>query len=191
MPLGMLPAGVEQAWLRQVHSACVLEASAGASGEGDALVTSLPGLAATVVTADCVPVLVASPEAVAAVHAGWRGVVAGVVPAALDELRARGGLERAVAWLGPAIGACCYEVGEEVAARVAAAAGTDVRRAGERGRPHLDLSRAVAAQLAAAGVERIVRVEACTRCRAEWLWSHRRDGDGCGRNLAMIWRRAG
>ncbi|KAB2958443.1 MAG: laccase domain-containing protein, partial [Thermoanaerobaculia bacterium] len=61
-------------------------------------------------------------------------------------------------------------------------------RPGARGRPHLDLPSAVAAQLGAAGVERIVHVDVCTRCRAEWLWSHRRDGEGCGRNLALIWR---
>ncbi|KAB2959206.1 MAG: polyphenol oxidase family protein, partial [Thermoanaerobaculia bacterium] len=114
----LLPESVAPAWLRQVHSARVLEAAAGACGEGDALVTGRAGVAATVATADCVPVLLAVPGAVAAVHAGWRGVVAGVVPAALERVRERGDLARAVAWIGPSIGPCCYEVGEEVAAQV-------------------------------------------------------------------------
>ena len=188
LPRGLLPGDVAPAWLRQVHADGVREATAGACGEGDALVTDRPGIAATVATADCVPVLVASPGAVAAVHAGWRGIVAGVVAAALERLRDRGGLDRSVAWIGPSIGSCCYEVSEEVAGRVGEAAGADVRRAGTGGRPHLDLAAAVAAQLGAAGVEHIVSVDLCTRCRPEWLWSHRRDGEGCGRNLAMIWR---
>jgi YfiH family protein len=188
LPAGILPAGVASAWLRQVHSARVVEAAAGACGEGDALITAQRGLAATVATADCVPVLVATPAAVAAVHAGWRGIAGGVVAAALARLRAHGGLEAGVAWVGPAIGACCYEVGEEVAARVVEAAGAGARREGRGARPHLDLAHAVAAQLAAAGVGRIVRLAPCTRCRSDWLWSHRRDGEDCGRNLSMIWR---
>jgi YfiH family protein len=186
LPTELLPAGVERAWLRQVHSARVLEAVPGVGGEGDALVVRRPGLAATVATADCVPVLIAAPAALAAVHAGWRGIAAGVVPAALARL---GELRGATAWIGPAIGPCCYEVGDEVAAAVVgvSAAGACVVP-GESGRPHLDLASAVAHQLGAAGVGRIVTVGACTRCHPEWLWSHRRDGAAAGRNLALIWK---
>jgi YfiH family protein len=191
LPAGILPAGVAPAWLRQVHSARVLDTVAGACGEGDALVTGQRGLAATVASADCVPVLISTPGAVGAVHAGWRGVAAGIIPAALARMSAHGGLERGIAWVGPAIGACCYEVGEEVAARVVEAAGAETRREGRGARPHLDLAHAVAVQLAAAGIERIVCLGLCTRCRPEWLWSHRRDGEGCGRNLSMIWRGPG
>ena len=125
----------------------------------------------------------------AAVHAGWRGIAAGIVSetvAALPEAP-----ENVTAWIGPAIGPCCYEVGEEVAEQVAAAARRDVVRPGPRGRPHLDLPGAVAAQLAAAGVSRVVVVSACTRCESESLWSFRRDGRGTGRNLSFIWLRPG
>ncbi len=182
-PAALLPAGVVPAWLRQIHSATVLEARAGACGEGDALIARGGGLAATVAVADCVPVLLAGARGVAAVHAGWRGLVAGVVPAAVARLGAV-----AAAWIGPAIGPCCYEVAEEVAAAVVAASAAGVRRAGPRGRPHLDLAAAAAAQLAAAGVGAATILRHCTRCRAEWLESHRRDAERAGRNLAAIWR---
>jgi len=76
-----------------------------------------------------------------------------------------------------------------VAAAVVAAARRDVSRPGPRGRPHLDLAAAVAAQLAAAGVEEIRSLGVCTRCHPEWLASHRRDGAGAGRNRAWILRR--
>jgi YfiH family protein len=180
----LLPGDVERCWLRQVHSSRVLDAPApGLRGEGDALVVRVPRLAAEVATADCVPVLIASDAGVAAIHAGWRGIAAGVVPAALARL---GGRHRR-AWIGPGIGPCCYEVGEEVARAVTGASTGEARRPGSGARPHLDLARAVVAQLDAEGVGTIVRVEACTRCRGEWLWSHRRDGAGAGRNLSFIW----
>ena len=186
--------------LKQVHSARVVEVEAGGShGEGDALVTARRDLALSVITADCVPVLLASRDRVAAVHAGWRGFVAGVVPAALARLREsgeRGGNDvsdgrdaRVVAWIGPAIGGCCYEVGEEVAAPVVAASAPEVVTPGPRGRPHLDLARAVELQLRHAGVDDVRRFGPCTRCSAELLWSYRREGKRAGRNIAYIWRR--
>ena len=186
-----LPAGAGTSWLRQVHAAGVVEARAGSCGEGDALVVRGPGLAAAIATADCVPIVVAAdgPEsAVAAVHAGWRGLAAGVLAAAVARLP---GGANVAARIGPAIGPCCYEVGEDVADAVARASSSAVRSAGPRGRPHLDLAAAAAAQLAAAGVTRISRVVACTRCRADWLWSHRRDGEGAGRNLTLAWLEPG
>jgi YfiH family protein len=187
----LLPADVERAWLRQIHSAYAVNAVPGSCGQGDALVTDRAHLALIVASADCVPVLLATPRAVAAVHAGWRGVAAGVVAVAVRELLAGGAApESAVAWIGPAIGRCCYEVGTDVAEAVAAASAPEVVEAGPRGRPHVDLGRAVALQLRAAGVRRITWLEHCTRCREEWLWSHRRDGEGAGRNLAAIWRDA-
>ena len=186
----LLPAGVARAWLHQVHSNRVVEAAPGACGEADALVTTRPGLAAIVATADCVPVLLASPAAIAAVHAGWRGVTAGVIAATVERLARHGGAREMAAWIGPAIGPCCYEVGPEVARRVAEAGGAECVREGPRGRPHADLALAVARQLAAAGVGRLVAVPWCTRCHPEWLWSHRRDGEAAGRNLALIWRAA-
>ncbi|HEV7785250.1 MAG TPA: polyphenol oxidase family protein, partial [Thermoanaerobaculia bacterium] len=110
--VGEEPAAPPLAWAKQIHSAVALPAQAGACGEGDALYTVETGLALSVVTADCVPVLLAGPEGLAAVHAGWRGIVGGAIPAALD--RMTGDSAERTAWIGPAIGPCCYEVGEDV-----------------------------------------------------------------------------
>ena len=184
-PAGLLPDGVERSWLTQVHSARALDAAPGPCGEGDALVVRRAALAATVAVADCVPVLLAGAGGAAAVHAGWRGLAAGVIPAAVERL---GAVE--AAWIGPAIGPCCYEVSEEVAAAVVAASAAEVRRAGARARPHLDLARAASLQLARAGVGAVTLLRHCTRCRSEWLESHRRDGERAGRNLALIWLEA-
>ncbi len=172
------------AWLRQVHSAAVLEAASGCCGEGDALVTARRGLALAVATADCVPIVVGSERGLAAIHAGWRGIARGIVAAAVERLDRR---ERLAAWIGPAIGPCCYEVDWPVAEQVAAAAApAEVIRAAAAGKPHLDLRTAVLAQLAAAGVERTTVVAECTRC-SPLLWSYRRDGRGAGRNHTFAW----
>ena len=179
-------ARLETAWVKQVHSARVREAIAGDCGEGDALWTTAPDLAVLVVTADCVPVLLGGEGTVAAVHAGWRGIAAGLVETAVEVLPLSP--MRLTAWIGPAIGPCCYEVGDEVAREVCAAAGADVTHPGRGARPHLDLAAAVAAQLARAGVEDVRRVAACTRCSADRLASYRREGHGAGRNAALIWR---
>lgn len=164
------------AWARQIHSAMVLPARPGHCGEGDALFGEAPGLALSVVTADCVPVLLAGPSGLAAVHAGWRGLVSGVIPAALEKL---GGAE--TAWIGPTIGTCCYEVGEEVAERFPSEAVVPGPK------PHLDLIAAARVQLK--DVEDVRVVEICTRCAADELYSYRREGKGVGRNVGFIWRR--
>jgi hypothetical protein len=178
------------AWARQVHSADVLRAAAGECGEGDALWTGEGGLALSIATADCVPVLLPGPEGLAAVHAGWRGMASGVIPRTVETIARQLGADPArwSAWIGPSIGACCYEVGEDVAARVAAASAPEVAVPGPAGKPHLDLAAAALAQLRAAGVGSVVRVAACTRCDEATLWSYRREGRGAGRNLAFIWR---
>lgn len=170
-----------------MHGGAVVEARPGHSGSADALVSGRDDLALVVVTADCVPVLLGAGGRIAAVHAGWRGIVAGVVPAAISRLAA--GAASVTAWVGPAIGVCCYEVGEEVAGQVVAAAGSSrcVHRAGGA-RPHLDLRSAVEAQLVAAGVAEVRHLDLCTRCHPEWLWSYRREGPRAGRNLAGITR---
>jgi YfiH family protein len=139
------------------------------------------------VTADCVPVLLGGGSRIAAVHAGWRGIAAGIVGAALTRLGVPG--RELIAWLGPAIGACCYEVGDEVAREVAAASGSAVVADGPRGRPHLDLAAAVAAQLRRGGVEQLRTVDRCTRCDDGRLWSYRREGPEAGRNVAFVWLR--
>lgn len=172
------------AWAKQVHSARALPARAGACGEGDALFGDQVDLALSVVTADCVPVLLAGPRGLAAIHAGWRGLVSGVIP---ETLKAAGA---GTAWIGPAIGPCCYEVGEDVAAQVAAASEAEVIVSGPAGRPHLNLVAAARRQLADAGVGEIHSIASCTRCDGERLYSYRREGRGAGRNMAFIWRRS-
>ncbi|HMA18139.1 MAG TPA: polyphenol oxidase family protein, partial [Thermoanaerobaculia bacterium] len=125
------------------------------AGECDALLTHLSGVALVVQTADCVPVLLAAPDAVGAIHAGWRGAVADVVGAAAATfLRLTREPESVRAWIGPAIRSCCYEVGGDVAAQFA---GDFVRASGD-GRYRLDLPAAVRSRLVSAGVppERIV-----------------------------------
>lgn len=164
--------------------------------EGDALWTDRPGIALSVITADCVPVLLAERDGdrIAAVHAGWRGLVAGVIARAIETLGAPP--ELLDAWIGPAIGTCCYEVGDDVAAAVVGATAPHVMVPGETdaesgasGRPHLDLTAAARHQLGAAGLEAVRTVEACTHCDPERLWSYRREGPGGGRNVAYVWRR--
>jgi YfiH family protein len=180
--------------LKQVHSARVARVDGpGSAGEGDALITAQRGLALSVITADCVPAVISMGDAIAAVHAGWRGVVAGVVPAAVEELRAVAAASAnaapPVAWIGPAIGVCCYEVGSDVATQVVAASGEAVATPGPAGKPHLDMARAVELQLRRAGIGDVRRLGPCTRCEPELLWSYRRDGAKAGRNIAYIWMR--
>lgn len=188
-------------WARQVHSARLLRVggqspASSPCGEGDALLTSATDVALAVVTADCVPVLLAGARGVAAVHAGWRGLAAGIIGASVLALKPT------EAWIGPSIGPCCYEVGEEVAAEVERALDAGKSRAeperesmkvrwpGRGSRPHLDLYRAAELQLLAAGVGKIQTHRICTRCHPQWLASYRRDGKGAGRNIALVWRPA-
>lgn len=178
------------AWLKQRHGTeAVRVEDPGFGGDGDAVIVSRIGVAATVFVADCVPVLIAAGENVAAVHAGWRGLANIVLASAIRELRRAGAADpaRAEAWIGPAIGPCCYEVDEDVAGRVESASGAEVviRRPGQR--PHLDLPLAASIQLAGLGVARVSRSGCCVRCDPNW-WSYRRDGARAGRNYAFIWR---
>ena len=181
---------VSPAWLKQCHGAEALRAEEpGFRGEGDALIVSRPGVAATVFVADCVPVLIAAGASVAAVHAGWRGLAGGVLASAMRTLRRAGVTDPAAAeaWIGPAIGPCCYEVDEDVAGQVASASGSGVvvRRPGRK--PHLDLALAASKQLGALGVGCTASCVPCVRCDSGW-WSYRRDGARAGRNYAFIWR---
>lgn len=185
---------------RQVHGARVLEVGGVEAGgpaadrpelaEADALLTRRRGVALSVVTADCVPLLLEAGEWVAAVHAGWRGIVAGVVAAAAERLEAAGAPppERWRAWIGPANAACCYEVGNDVAEAVAAASSARAVIPRPGGRPRLDLVVAVRSQLVACGVEGVSWLVRCTECDHRHLWSYRRDGTGAGRNHAFVWR---
>ena len=161
---------------RQTHSATVHRATAGARGEpGDGLWTDEPGVPVLALGADCLPVALAREPGerpgVAVLHVGWRGLLAGIVEAGTAAL---GG--RQAAAIGPGIGPCCFEVGEEVAEPFRARFGDDVMR----GR-NLDLWTAVEQALRDAGVERIERVDLCTSCHPELFFSHRRDAGVTGR----------
>jgi purine-nucleoside/S-methyl-5'-thioadenosine phosphorylase / adenosine deaminase len=143
---------------------------------GDALWTDEAGLAMMLITADCLPVALArangTEPALAVLHVGWRGLLEGIVAAAAQALGG-GRLEAAI---GPGIGPCCYEVGNEVAEPYRARFGTDVME----GR-NLDLYAAAEKALSAAGCARVERVEMCTSCHPNLFFSHRRDGPATGR----------
>jgi YfiH family protein len=186
--------GAEPVWLRQVHGATVLHLPA-AQGphEADAAVTAERGVACVVQVADCLPVLLAAPDgrAVAAAHAGWRGLAGGVVDAALAALCAAGGCAPAEvrAWLGPCIGARRFEVGADVVD----AFGGGPRFAPSAPRDGLpkwraDLAGLARDRLGRLGVRRVAGGAWCTVDEPARFYSYRRDGR-TGRMAAAIWRR--
>ena len=161
----------------QVHSDRVLRAAAGRRGEhADGLWTDERGLPILAMSADCLPIAIAragsSEPAVAVLHVGWRGLLAGITAAGADAL----GNGTLAAAIGPGIGPCCYDVGEEVAAPFRERFGDDVVRAGR-----LDLWTSAERALRAAGVERVDRFDRCTACEPETFFSHRRDAGRTGR----------
>lgn len=169
---------------RQVHRTTTLHALAVDDGsEADALwCRTADRRVVGVLTADCVPVLVADREGTLAlaIHSGWRGTAANIVGAAIAALAIEG--ERLVAAIGPCIEQAAFEVGPEVAAQF------DASLVDDRGpRPHLDLVEAVRLQLIGAGLEptAIDRVGACTHAHPERWFSYRRDGAGIGQMLAF------
>jgi hypothetical protein len=161
----------------QVHGSRVVPAVPGRRSldEADGLWTDEPNVPLFVMTADCVPIALVRADgtpALAVLHAGWKGLLAGVVANGVAALGA-GGLRAAI---GPAIGPCCYEVGEEVAAPYRDRFGDDVLH----GR-NLDLWTSTERALREAGVEDITRFDRCTSCEEEWFFSHRRDKGVTGR----------
>jgi len=192
---------------RQVHGAAVVRVRAGvdpaaiAPVEADALITGDAGVAVGVFVADCVPALLVDPRtgAVAAAHAGWRGTVAGVLPAAVRALAAEFGArpDNLRVALGPAIGACCFEVGAEVArafeAALGGAAAADVvipSPRGAAGKWHVDLKAANRLLLERAGVptEAIDVGTDCTHHDRARFFSYRRDGE-TGQLMGIVARR--
>jgi YfiH family protein len=179
--------GVRVAYIRQVHGTDVRRITTPPDGDGepplvDGQATALTGVAAMVLVADCLPIAVAGPGAVAMLHAGWRGLAEGIVAEgvrAVTELSADGPVEAAI---GPGAGACCYEVGEDVH-EVFERAGLRARR----GR-NLDLKEIAREQLVHAGVEVVHDVALCTICAdRSLLFSHRRDGGVTGRQAGIAW----
>jgi YfiH family protein len=182
--LAALPS--EPVWLEQVHGVRVLNLDSDALAPADGAVTTRPGVVCAVMTADCLPVLLADRAGgrVGAAHAGWRGLLNGVLPAAVQAL---GGGRGLVAWLGPAIGAAAYEVGADVRdaylARDAGAAAYFAPNA--RGRWQADLYGLARRSLSAAGVAAISGGGFCTFNESRFF-SHRRAAP-CGRQATLIW----
>jgi polyphenol oxidase len=147
----------------------------------DALSVARTGLPVAILVADCVPLILAAPGLLVAVHAGWRGLAAGIVDRALGLFR--GGRPPAAA-IGPAIGPCHYEVGREVAVAVAAGSPAGGRVERRAGRIFLDVPGTVARILRAAGIRSVDRAGECTACLRDRFFSHRRDGR-TGRQAAV------
>lgn len=173
--------GAEIVRVRQVHGCAVVDADGDLSEpppEADALLVSRPGRLVAARVADCVPVLLASPggERVAAVHAGWRGLLLGAIPAALAALG-----PCAAAAVGPCVSQARFEVGPDVAERFRAADLGPAVLGGAGQRPRVDLRRAAELQLARAGVRAIDTTDRCTYEHAGEFYSHRRDVTHGGR----------
>jgi purine-nucleoside/S-methyl-5'-thioadenosine phosphorylase / adenosine deaminase len=172
--------GIARGWMtaRQVHGREVLFADrarperAGAP-QADAIVVRQPGRPVAVLVADCVPIALSGPGVAAAVHAGWRGLCAGVIEAAVAGAGPSAGLS---AWIGPCIGACCFEVGAEVPEQFAAShpfAPDCCESVG--GRLHFDLRKAAAAVLETSGAKVAGGLDAPCTCCDRRFFSHRRD----------------
>ncbi len=174
------PDGATMAWQR--HGATVTRArprgivTPGTVYEHcDGLWSDEPGRAMLLITADCVPVAIvrrAGQPAAAILHVGWRGLLAGIVGEGVGAL----GPGPTAAVIGPSIGPCCYEVGEEVAGPAREAFGADVVRDG-----NLDLWTSVERALRAAGCDDVTRLDTCTSCNGDTFFSHRRDQGRTGR----------
>ncbi|MEM9533821.1 MAG: peptidoglycan editing factor PgeF [Pseudomonadota bacterium] len=186
--------GVDHQWLRQVHGVAVHQGMGplrDAEPEADAAWTDEAGIACTVLTADCLPVLVcdAAQRRVAAAHAGWRGLAAGVLEATFADMDARP--ESTRVWLGPAIGPQVYEVGEEVrdAFQGDLPANAGYFQATRPGHWLCNLPGLAAQRLRRAGFGLTFFSRACTFGEPARFYSYRRDGDATGRMASAIWIR--
>jgi YfiH family protein len=187
--------------MKQVHGEHVTEvtdANVKEAGEADAMVTAKANVFLGVLTADCVPILMIAPKQrlAAAVHAGWRGSLAGIAANVVKYFADNYNVasEHLEAALGPAIGSCCYEVGEDVVrplvARWGRLAEESVSASGAKA--HLDLRRLNQAILAAAGLppDRIFTSGPCTKCTGDEFFSYRRAGQETGRQMSVVgWMR--
>jgi hypothetical protein len=186
---------VSAQWIHQVHGTTVHEVQGGADDsvpEADAIHCRVPGVAAVVLTADCLPVLFASDdgEEVAAAHAGWRGLLDGVLEATTARLRDPGATS---AWLGPAIGPCHFEVGEEVREAFLKAAATHETAATQAAftpapqanKWFADLYALARLRLARCGLRRVYGTVRCTVCEPRLWYSYRGEGR-TGRFASLI-----
>jgi YfiH family protein len=169
---------------RQVHGTRVLTVDGAtpddAIADADGVATAASGVAALVLTADCLPIALATPNAIAMVHAGWRGLADGVLEEGVRAVRALGGDGPLHAAIGPGAGVCCYEVGDEVAARF-----PDWPRRTDR---TIDLKAIAAQRLRVAGVVEVHDVARCTMCEPDVFFSHRASGGLTGRQGGLAWR---
>jgi YfiH family protein len=181
--LGREPEGVVMG--RQVHGAELLRHDGPQESrvypdvvrspdEVDAHSTTKSELTPLVMVADCLPVALAGPAGVAMAHCGWRGLAGGIVTNAVRAVDAKS------AAVGPGIGPCCYEVGEEVLAEFADLEGVADGRM-------LDLSAVATALLERAGVATTESADLCTKCNPDLFYSHRRDGERTGRQAGLVW----
>jgi polyphenol oxidase len=150
--------------------------------EADGQATSVVGIGALVLTADCLPVALGANGAVAMVHAGWRGLAAGVLEEGVRAVRELGGEGEIVAIVGPGAGLCCYEVGEEVHAAFGGAHRADSRSSTR----NIDLKAIAHDRLLAAGVAAVQDLAMCTICD-ERFFSYRREGARAGRQGGVSW----
>jgi len=185
------------AWIAQVHGADVVDAATVGPGQpvrtGDASIATAPGVVCAILTADCLPVLFAdrAGRVVGAAHAGWRGLAGGVLGQTVAAMRAAGAGE-ITAWMGPAIGAQAFEVGQDVFDSFAAALpGVDVGfafvpRQGHPGKYLADMFALGRLMLARDGVASVAGGAHCTHTEADRFYSYRRDGV-TGRQASLIW----
>ena len=166
---------------KQVHSDFVINGNEFTPGrEADAVISANPSHLLSILTADCVPILLYHPDGiVAAVHAGWRGLYSDIISKTLAQMP-----PHPIAVVGPAIGPCCYEVGEDLAARFASKMRNHlVTYSG--GKPYLNLPGIAVEQLQNGGVEEIEAAQLCTSCHHDLFFSYRRDGSS-GRQMSFI-----
>jgi polyphenol oxidase len=169
----------------QVHGTTLVRAENGSTEHlsqqelphADGQLSTVPGLGLMVLTADCLPVAIGREGAVAMVHAGWRGLAAGILETAVLALDAIDGSSETVAVIGPGAGACCYEVGPEVHE----AFGEHDHESGK-----MDLRRIARERLLAAGVDRVEARGGCTICDQRYF-SYRREGKRAGRMAGVAW----
>ncbi len=176
-----IPDAEPSATLQQIHSNLVLQVklTTGCIGEGDAMVTNQPGIWLSVRTADCFPIILADPvkKAIAVIHSGWKGTAANIVAATIDTMACHYSTtaQNLHASIGPGIGKCCYEVGEDVA-----------RHFSLHGKTMLDLASIIKHQLLDKEVDssNIETSGLCTKCNPELFHSYRRDGLKAGRMIS-------
>ncbi|MDB5796969.1 MAG: hypothetical protein JWP36_871 [Paucimonas sp.] len=184
----------EPCWLEQVHGSTVVDAAiAKGIARADASFSTTPGVVCAILTADCLPVLLADAQArvVGAAHAGWRGLAGGVLENTVQAMREAGAGEL-FAWLGPAIGPRNFEVGEDVRAAFiagdAGAAAAFTARPGQPGKYLADLYALARRRLQACGVNAVSGGDRCTVAEPQCFYSYRRDGQ-TGRMATLAWLR--